>query len=249
MERKDAPATVKMITAKRYGRGNGPEFAMQKALFRFLCYTPYRKVVFAIINGAETKTDAERRRLVEEGLTKGIPDIFCSVPSGGYNGLYIELKCGENVLQPWQRYYFQLFSLLGYRCVMVKDDWLEAKNIIISHIASSDVNVAENIRSVKEPVMVKKVVIAKGKEESKKKVAEAHKKPGGSNVGAYKSVKSADFAGPSGGAPAGSYPINTAKRAKAALAYAHNAPNPAGIRAKVHAKYPGLGKSATKRGS
>lgn len=65
------------------------------------------------------------------------------------------------------------------------------------------------------------------------------KKPGGSSVGKYKTVKS--FAGPAGGAPEGSYPINTRKRAKAALAYAHNAPKPSGIKAAVHRKYPSLG--------
>ena len=92
--------------------------------------------------------------------------------------------------------------------------------------------------------MSKKVVIGKGKEESKAKVAAAHKKPGGSNVGKYKSIKS--FAGPSGGAPAGSYPINDRKHAKAALAYAHNAPNPAGIKSAVHKKFPGLGKPEKK---
>ena len=41
------------------------------------------------------------------------------------------------------------------------------------------------------------------------------KKPGGSNVGKYKGVKA--FAGPSGGAPAGSFPINTLARAKSAF--------------------------------
>lgn len=86
------------------------------------------------------------------------------------------------------------------------------------------------------------VKIEKGVSESKKKVAEAHKKPGGSNVGKYSSVAKKAFAGPSGGAPKGSYPINTEKRAKAALAYAHNAPNPSGIKAAVHRKYPSLGK-------
>ncbi len=97
--------------------------------------------------------------------------------------------------------------------------------------------------------MAKKEVIMKGKEESKAKVAEAHKKPGWSNVGKYKDVSKKDFAGVSGGSPAGSYPINTKKRAKAALSYAHYAPNPEGIRAKVHAKYPGLGKpKSSKRG-
>ncbi len=72
------------------------------------------------------------------------------------------------------------------------------------------------------------------------KLSAMKKKPGGSNVGKYKGVKS--FAGPSGGSPSGSFPINTRKRAKAALAYAHNAPKPAGIRAAVHKKFPDLGK-------
>lgn len=90
--------------------------------------------------------------------------------------------------------------------------------------------------------MAKKVVIAKGKEESAKQVAKAHEKAGGSNVGKYKKVSPKDFAGTAGGAPKGSYPINTEKRAKSALAYAHNAPNPSGIKSKVYAKYPDLKK-------
>lgn len=94
--------------------------------------------------------------------------------------------------------------------------------------------------------MTKKVIVAKGKEESSKEVAKAHQRAGGSNVGKYKKVPEKDFAGTAGGAPKGSYPINTEKRAKAALAYAHNAPNPAGIKAKVHAKYPSLGKKRDK---
>lgn len=93
---------------------------------------------------------------------------------------------------------------------------------------------------------MKKVVIAKGMEEPKKRVAMARKKRGGSNVGKYKKVPSKDFAGKSGGAPAGSYPINTRKRAKAALAYAHNAPKPSGIKAAVRRKYPDLGKPKSK---
>jgi hypothetical protein len=78
----------------------------------------------------------------------------------------------------------------------------------------------------------------------KGELSKIRKKPGGSNVGKYKGVKS--FAGPAGGAPKGSFPINTKKRAKAALAYAHNAPNPSGIKAAVHKKYPGLGKNKSK---
>lgn len=94
--------------------------------------------------------------------------------------------------------------------------------------------------------MAKKVVIAKGKEEPAKEVKKAHERAGGSNVGKYKNVSSKEMAGTAGGAPKGSYPINTEKRAKAALAYAHNAPNPSGIKAKVYAKYPELKKGSKK---
>ena len=68
----------------------------------------------------------------------------------------------------------------------------------------------------------------------------ARKKPGGSNVGKYKGVKS--FAGPTGGSPKGSFPINTLARARSALKLAHNAPSPAGIRRAVYKKYPQLRK-------
>jgi hypothetical protein len=76
----------------------------------------------------------------------------------------------------------------------------------------------------------------------KKRLSAIRKKPGGSNAGKYKEVPKGEFAGPSGGAPAGTYPINTKKRAKAALSYAHNAPDPEGIKKKVKKEYPSLGK-------
>ena len=78
-----------------------------------------------------------------------------------------------------------------------------------------------------------------------KKQKSARKKPGGSNAGKYTGAKS--FAGPSGGAPAGSYPINSRSRAKSALKLAHNAPKPSGIRAAVYRKYPDLKSSARKK--
>lgn len=90
---------------------------------------------------------------------------------------------------------------------------------------------------------VKKVAIARGVKVSKAKEKKMEKKPGGSNVGEYKNVSKSKFAGPSGGAPKGSFPINTLKRAKAALAYARNAPNPAGIKVAVKKKYPSLDKA------
>jgi hypothetical protein len=87
-----------------------------------------------------------------------------------------------------------------------------------------------------------KVTIGKGMKVSRGQEKKMEKRPGGSNVGEYKTVAKKDFAGPSGGSPKGSYPINTKKRAKSALKLAHNAPNPSGIRKAVKAKYPSLGK-------
>ena len=66
--------------------------------------------------------------------------------------------------------------------------------------------------------------------------AAAREKPGGSNVGDYPNVSKDDFCGPAGGAPEGSYPVNSEKRARAALAYAHNAPDPEGIKNCVYRK-------------
>lgn len=94
--------------------------------------------------------------------------------------------------------------------------------------------------------MAKKVSIGKGMKVSKAKEKKMEKKPGGSNVGEYKSVGKKDFAGPKGGSPKGSYPINTRARGKSALKLAHNAPNPEGIKKAVYKKYPSLKGKAKK---
>ncbi len=75
-----------------------------------------------------------------------------------------------------------------------------------------------------------------------KAVREARKKPGGSNAGTFHNVKT--FAGEAGGAPKGTFPINTKKRGRAAISLAHNAPHPANIIAKVFRKFPDLMKGS-----
>jgi len=86
----------------------------------------------------------------------------------------------------------------------------------------------------------KKVTVARGVKVTRAQEKKMEKKRGSSNVGEYKKVAPKDFAGAAGGAAKYSFPINTLKRARAALAYAHNAPNPAGIRKKVYEMYPQL---------
>lgn len=82
----------------------------------------------------------------------------------------------------------------------------------------------------------------KGDKLTKKYIEKARTKPGGSNVGKKKFAsgkkRTGPYVGPSGDAPKGSYPIPDKKHAKAALALAHNAPNPEGIKKAVYKKYP-----------
>lgn len=96
-------------------------------------------------------------------------------------------------------------------------------------------------KSVKRPAAkrAKKVTIAKGVKVKRGTEKKLQKKPGGSSVGEYKKVPKKEFCGPSGGAPEGSYPVNSTKRCRAALAYARNAPNPKGIRECVKRKCKG----------
>lgn len=68
-------------------------------------------------------------------------------------------------------------------------------------------------------------------------------KKGGSNAGKYSKAEG-PFCGPSGGAPKGTYPVNTLKRAQAALRLSSHAPNPSGVRACVYRHWPKLKKDA-----
>jgi len=85
----------------------------------------------------------------------------------------------------------------------------------------------------------KTVTVAKGVKVNRGKESQMRKKAGSSNAGKYKKVSSGEFCGASGGASKFSYPVNSKKRCRAALAYAHNAPNPEGIRACVKRKCKG----------
>lgn len=96
--------------------------------------------------------------------------------------------------------------------------------------------------------MRKKVTVAKGVKVKRGAEEEMRSKTGSSSAGKYKTVKPKEFAGAAGGASKYSFPINTLARARNALARAHYAPDPAGIKTKVYAKYPELKKRAMKRG-
>lgn len=93
----------------------------------------------------------------------------------------------------------------------------------------------------------KKVTVAKGVKVARGKEKKMRKKAGSSNAGKYKNVAASDFAGSAGGASKFSFPINSLARGRNALARAHYAPNPEGIRRAVYKKYPQLKMRSLKR--
>jgi hypothetical protein len=90
----------------------------QAALFHILTirYPDIRKVTFAIPNGGK-RNIREAARLKAQGVTPGVPDIFCAHSSKTHNGLFIEMKRPivkgkpKPVISPEQRE--MIITLLG----------------------------------------------------------------------------------------------------------------------------------------
>ena len=93
----------------------------------------------------------------------------------------------------------------------------------------------------------KPITVAKGVKVKRGTEEKMREKKGSSSAGKYKNVKPKDFAGASGVASQYSFPISDLAYARNALARAHFAPNPEGIKNKVYRMYPQLKKRAAKR--
>ena len=93
----------------------------------------------------------------------------------------------------------------------------------------------------------KKITVAKGVKVARGKEEKMREKKGSSSAGKYKNVAPKNFAGSSGGASKYSFPIPDLAHARNALARAHFAPDPEGIKRKVYKLYPELKKRKEKR--
>lgn len=93
----------------------------------------------------------------------------------------------------------------------------------------------------------KKITLAKGVKVARGVEEKLRSKKGSSSAGKYKTLSPKEFVGSSGGASKYSFPVNTLARARNALARAHYAPDPEGIRKAVYRKYPQLKIRALKR--
>ena len=59
-------------------------------------------VTFAVPNGARLRSVQHARRVHDEGMRSGVPDIICAAPYRGKAGLAIEMKVGKNKPTPNQ---------------------------------------------------------------------------------------------------------------------------------------------------
>lgn len=94
-----------------------PESLLQSSFFQYLhmFQRAYRLYCFAIPNGG-SRHPIEAANLKRQGVTAGIPDIFCAIPRKPYHGLFIEFKAGKNKLTEAQKEAVERLKSAGYRC-------------------------------------------------------------------------------------------------------------------------------------
>jgi len=74
-----------------------------------------RPYMFAIPNGGARHV-VVAVKLKKEGVTKGVYDIFISIPNLTAHGLYIECKAGKNLLTKEQEGFRDRMREIGYIC-------------------------------------------------------------------------------------------------------------------------------------
>ncbi|MHC1739687.1 MAG: VRR-NUC domain-containing protein [Anaerolineaceae bacterium] len=113
----------------------------QKALFewaeRMIAQGRIPELVnmFAIPNGAWMRNKAIAMKQKEEGLKKGVPDIFLAVPNNecGYHGLFIEMKFGKNKETPEQIVWSAQLRSFGYFSITCQS-WCHAARCIVLYL-------------------------------------------------------------------------------------------------------------------
>jgi hypothetical protein len=136
------------------------ERGMQVNLFRWAaaqeCVLPRLKLLFAVPNGGARPAvmkDGRRfsvaaARMKAEGVKRGVPDICLPVPMGGFCGLWIEMKAGDNPASPEQRAWMSALAAEGACVHVVRDEWLHAKALIEDYLAGRLRRTKPNINAV-----------------------------------------------------------------------------------------------------
>ena len=93
----------------------------QEALFDWAAYNvgkyPELRLLYHIPNGGR-RDPKEAAFLKRMGVKAGVPDLCLPVARGGYHGLYIEMKYGQNKPTKEQRKWLSLLSSQGYKTIV-----------------------------------------------------------------------------------------------------------------------------------
>ena len=122
-------AEYKALQGKKGSKRSTPEHDEQVALFFWAelnkSKVPELELLLAIPNGAYYGGHwSVANRMKEEGVKKGVPDIFLPVPMTYLNegqvvgmkaGLWIEMKAGKNKTSPDQDWWIGKLRDMGYR--------------------------------------------------------------------------------------------------------------------------------------
>lgn len=113
-----------------------PEFAMQCALFNWrdllVRSYPQLKLLRGSMNGVHL-SKAQAGKAKAAGVLKGEHDVTLPVRRGGFNGLSIELKAGNNKPTREQLDYGELLESEGWY-VSYAWEWTEAADLIVRYL-------------------------------------------------------------------------------------------------------------------
>ncbi len=97
------------------------EHHIQTALVMRLRWALPGLLIFAIPNGGELAGGAKAgKRLKDEGLLPGMPDLCVAKASKGFHALYIEVKTPVGRVSKAQKEIMRRLEAEGYRCVVVR---------------------------------------------------------------------------------------------------------------------------------
>jgi len=102
--------------SKRKNTNQHESFLQQECVKWFrLQYNDIKELLFAIPNGG-LRNKITAKKLKNEGVQKGVPDLFLSVPSSEHNGLFIEMKFGNNKPTIAQKIMMNKLTEQNYKC-------------------------------------------------------------------------------------------------------------------------------------
>lgn len=102
-------------------------------------YPDLEPLLFAIPNGG-ARHPATARRLNEEGVRAGVPDLLLALPRGPWHGLWLELKAAQRgTVRPAQKAMHAALRGQSYR-VEVPRGYEAAKAAITAYLETGDLN-------------------------------------------------------------------------------------------------------------